>query len=121
MVWVVWPIPQLSPPNGPAQVSGRLGKASLVKKAQAAEKTDGATVDAEVFKDLRGVQCPLNFVKVKLALDPMQVGQTMHVLLDDGEPIRNVPRSSTAEGHKILAQERMADGHWSVGIEKGVG
>lgn len=52
--------------------------------------------------DLRGVSCPMNWVKTKLVLEEMNVGQTLEVLLDDGEPIRNVPRSATEEGHKLL-------------------
>jgi len=52
--------------------------------------------------DLRGTPCPLNWVKTKLRLEDMDPGQCLEVLLDDGEPIRNVPRSVKAEGHKIV-------------------
>jgi TusA-related sulfurtransferase len=61
--------------------------------------------DAEL--DLRGVICPYNFVKTKLKLETMQRGQVLSVLLDDGDPIRNVPRSVENEGHTVLAQERV--------------
>lgn len=61
--------------------------------------------DAEL--DLRGVICPYNFVKTKLKLETMREGQVLSVLLDDGDPIRNVPRSVENEGHTVLAQERM--------------
>ncbi|TKB33142.1 MAG: sulfurtransferase TusA family protein, partial [Nitrospira sp.] len=43
--------------------------------------------------DLRGVICPYNFVKTKLKLETMEQGQILSVLLDDGDPIQNVPRS----------------------------
>ena len=43
--------------------------------------------------DLRGVICPYNFVKTKLKLESMAPGQLLLVHLDDGDPIRNVPRS----------------------------
>ncbi len=52
--------------------------------------------------DLRGVSCPLNYVKTKLKLEEMGVGQVLEVLLDDGEPILSVPRSVKEDGHKIL-------------------
>lgn len=52
--------------------------------------------------DLRGVACPLNFVKTKLKLEEMQSGQVLEIILDDGEPIRNVPRSVKEEGHQII-------------------
>lgn len=57
--------------------------------------------------DLRGVICPYNFVKTKLKLETMASGQILSVLLDDGDPISNVPRSVENEGHTVLAQERM--------------
>jgi tRNA 2-thiouridine synthesizing protein A len=62
---------------------------------------------SDVELDLRGVICPYNFVKTKLKLETMQLGQVLSVLLDDGDPIRNVPRSVENEGHTVLAQERV--------------
>jgi sulfite reductase (ferredoxin) len=47
----------------------------------------------------------------------MQKGERVRVLLDDGAPIENVPRSVTAEGHKVLEQTRVGD-HWAILIEK---
>jgi sulfite reductase (ferredoxin) len=73
----------------------------------------------ETFKDLRGVACPMNFVKTKVELARMQVGGLLKILLDDGEPIDNVPRSVQTEGHAIISQERQGD-HWQVVIEKKV-
>ena len=52
--------------------------------------------------DLRGVTCPTNFVKAKLALEEVETGTTVEFLLDDGEPAKNVPRSLKADGHKLL-------------------
>ena len=57
--------------------------------------------------DLRGVLCPMNFVKTKLKLEEMETGQVLEVLLDDGEPMRSVPRSVKEEGHKIVQVENM--------------
>lgn len=42
----------------------------------------------------------------------------MAVLLDDGEPIRNVPQSLRNEGHEILSQEQIEQAHRVV-IRKG--
>ncbi|MBF8266423.1 MAG: sulfurtransferase TusA family protein [Dehalococcoidia bacterium] len=54
------------------------------------------------FLDLRGVACPMNWVRTKMVLEEMEIGQKLEVVLDDGEPIRNVPRSLKDEGHKLL-------------------
>lgn len=57
--------------------------------------------------DLRGVICPYNFVKTKLKLESLDIGSQLAVLLDDGEPIRNVPKSIRNEGHQVLTQEKI--------------
>lgn len=60
--------------------------------------------------DLRGVLCPINFVKTKLKLEMMESDQILEVTLDDGEPMRNVPRSIKEDGHKIVKVEPFEDG-----------
>lgn len=75
-------------------------------------------IDPHVELDLRGVICPYNFVKTKLKLDMMLPGQILAVILDDGEPIRNVPQSVMNEGHLILTQESLGLSH-RVLIQKG--
>lgn len=70
------------------------------------------------FKDLRGVACPMNFVRVKLELAAMSSGSVLEIWLDDGQPIENVPRSAQGEGHTILSQEKESEGYWKVLIKK---
>jgi len=48
----------------------------------------------------------------------MTTGQMLRVLLDDGEPIENVPGSVVDEGHEIVKKKISGD-HWSVLIRKG--
>ena len=67
--------------------------------------------------DLRGVLCPINFVKTKLMLEMMDSGQILEVILDDVEPIRSVPRSIKEEGHKIIKVENM-EGAYHLLIKK---
>lgn len=67
--------------------------------------------------DLRGVICPYNFVKTKLKLESLESGDQLRVLLDEGEPIRNVPQSISNEGHQILKQEKV-DHYYRVVIQK---
>ncbi len=73
---------------------------------------------ADVFKDLRGVGCPMNLVKTKVAFASMNSGQTLGLILDDGAPINNVPGSVQREGHEVLSREQLPDGTWSVLIRK---
>jgi sulfite reductase (ferredoxin) len=69
------------------------------------------------FKDLRGVRCPINFAQTKVQLATMKPGETLGILLDDGEPIKNVPDSVRLDGHLVLRQERVGE-YWNVLIEK---
>lgn len=76
----------------------------------------GIKIDQNI--DLRGVRCPLNYVKTKLKLEEMEVGQVLEVLLDDGESIVNVPRSAKDDGHKILGVEEI-EGYFRVLLKRG--
>lgn len=67
--------------------------------------------------DLRGITCPTNFVMAKLALDDIETGASIEFLLDDGEPVKNVPRSLKAEGHKLLGLKE-TDGYYLLTLEK---
>lgn len=70
--------------------------------------------------DLRGVACPMNYVKTKLKLEMMDHGEQLEVWLDSGDPIRNVPVSLRNDGHKVLEQEPIDsdERHFRVLVEK---
>jgi TusA-related sulfurtransferase len=68
--------------------------------------------------DLRGVSCPTNFVKAKLALEDLENGTIVQLLLDDGEPVKNVPRSLKADGHKLIGLKQTDEGHYILELEK---
>ncbi|RMH05669.1 MAG: HEPN domain-containing protein [Nitrospirae bacterium] len=74
---------------------------------------------AEVL-DLRGVMCPLNYVKTKLKLETMNHGDRLEVWLDAGDPIKNVPVSLRNDGHTVLTQEPLDAQalHFKVLVEK---
>jgi tRNA 2-thiouridine synthesizing protein A len=67
--------------------------------------------------DLRGVMCPINFVKTKLKLETLDAGEVLEVILDSGEPIQNVPKSIKEEGHKILEVKR-EEGYFRLKVQK---
>jgi TusA-related sulfurtransferase len=57
-----------------------------------------------VTLDLRGVPCPLNWVKTRLALEQLEPGAQLVVELDAGEPIESVPASARDEGHDVTVE-----------------
>ena len=87
------------------------------RSAAAAAKNDASLAVKKNFLDLRGVCCPLNFVKAKLAMDKIKGGDTIEFYLDDGEPIVNVTRSLKDEGHQVLLVTA-ENGHFRVLVEK---
>lgn len=68
--------------------------------------------------DLRGVKCPMNFVKTRLKLDKMEPGAHLCVLLDPGEPVESVSESVMSEGHSIESTEEQADKSFRVLIKR---
>ena len=76
--------------------------------------------DAELHNlDLRGVMCPMNFVKTRLFLDKLMAGDLLMVLLDAGEPVESVSQSIVAEGHTLENTTLDPGGHYCVTIRKG--
>ena len=68
-----------------------------------------SNIKPDTTLDLRGIACPLNFVKTKIQLEKMQSGKKLEVLLDSGEAIESVPPSVIEEGHQILFIEPTED------------
>ncbi|PJA24065.1 MAG: sulfurtransferase TusA family protein [Alphaproteobacteria bacterium CG_4_10_14_0_2_um_filter_63_37] len=54
--------------------------------------------------------CPMTFVRTKLKIERMGQGQVLEVRLKGKEPLENVPRSLTDEGHTVLINEEVAEG-----------
>ena len=68
--------------------------------------------------DLRGVLCPTNFVHTKLKLEEMELGQVLELVLDDGEPMRSVPRSIKGEGQRVVGVEKLPDNSYRLLVRK---
>jgi TusA-related sulfurtransferase len=72
--------------------------------------------------DIRPYACPLTYVKTRLALDRLGVGDVLEVWLSAGEPLASVPRTAEEEGHRVLGVEALADepaGSFRLLLEKG--
>ena len=94
-----------------------VGQKNTNENEQKSSAGEPGATSPDVKKDFRGVMCPMNFVKTKIALTPMQSGQILEILLDDGAPIENVPGSVKNEGHTILSTEKV-ENYWKVLIKK---
>ena len=72
-------------------------------------------VDSEL--DLSGEVCPYTFVKSKLALEELDVGEVLRVTVDNSESASNVPKSLSLEGHEILSLDRPVRGKWAITVK----
>lgn len=70
--------------------------------------------------DLRGVPCPLSFVRTKLKLEQIPIGATLTVWLDPGEAIEQVPNSLSVEGH-LIESLLEKDGFYELVVQRGQG
>lgn len=68
--------------------------------------------------DIRGVACPMNYVKVLLALEDLKPGERLAVMLDDGKALADVPRSAKEDGHKVIKVIPEGEAYGMI-IEKG--
>ena len=67
--------------------------------------------------NLEGIACPQNSARALLHLEGMEEGALLEILVDEGEPIKNVPLSLEAEGHKILSKEKLGK-TWKIRVRK---
>jgi sulfite reductase (ferredoxin) len=68
--------------------------------------------------DLSGVPCPQNTARALMALAILDEGAVLELLLDDGEPVENVPPALELEGHTVQSRTRTATG-WRLTIVRG--
>lgn len=96
--------------EGSDVTEGVAGQALAVERA--------TNEQAAVELDLRGVVCPFNFVRAKLVLEQMQTGEILEIILDDGEPIRNVPNSFREQGEEVMSVTPETDSTFRVRIRR---
>lgn len=68
--------------------------------------------------DIRGLVCPYTFVRSKLAIESLDVGQVLEILLDYQDASENIPRSMQDHGQKVLKVEKINDREWIIQIRK---
>ncbi len=73
-----------------------------------------STVKLDITKE----HCPMTFVKTKIALERMAVGDVLEVLLTTGEPLDNVPKSATEQGYTVHSTTQISADVYQVTISK---
>ncbi|MGZ3461244.1 MAG: sulfurtransferase TusA family protein [Archangium sp.] len=60
--------------------------------------------------DITREVCPMTYVRTKLALEALDDGAVLEVLLRGEEPLKNVPRNARDDGHEVLSLEPRGGG-----------
>jgi tRNA 2-thiouridine synthesizing protein A len=80
------------------------------------EGAEVISVDKSI--NIKGLVCPYTFVKAKLAIESMEVGEVLEILLDYEEASRSIPKSMEDHGQKVLRVEKINDTDWKLLIRK---
>jgi len=73
-------------------------------------------IDKEL--NMKGTICPDNFVKAKLALEELNIGQILRIIVDYEPAVSEVPKAMEFDGHKILEVKRLNITDWEIIIQK---
>ena len=68
--------------------------------------------------DIRGLVCPYTFVKAKLAIEDMEVGEVLEIVLDYPEAVNNIPKSMQDHGQKVLRVDQTGIREWVIVVRK---
>lgn len=69
--------------------------------------------------DLRGVKCPLCAARARLVMSGYPSEKMLHIYIDEGSPIENVPAALIADGRKVVFREKK-ENYWKLSVVKPV-
>jgi TusA-related sulfurtransferase len=76
--------------------------------------------DIKINRDLnlKGTICPYNFIKSKLAIEEMKVGEVLRIVVDFKSAIDDVPHGMEFEGQKVLRVRQLNEKDWEIIVKK---
>jgi tRNA 2-thiouridine synthesizing protein A len=80
--------------------------------------TGGKTLLSHIDRELnlKGKICPYTFVESMLALEEMENGQVLRIIVDYPPAACDVPQSLKGEGYEILEVLKINDTDWSISV-----
>ncbi len=66
--------------------------------------------------NLKGKICPYTFIESMLALEEMEPGEVLRVIVDYPPAVCDVPRSLTNEGYEILEVSPINEADWAIRV-----
>jgi tRNA 2-thiouridine synthesizing protein A len=86
----------------------------------ASPPTSSSPGEPNRIEDIRGEVCPFTFVRTKLALEAVEIGETIRVVTDHEPASRNIPRSATEWGQDVIGVTALPDGTWAIDLRRRV-
>ncbi|MFC1584134.1 sulfurtransferase TusA family protein [Fibrobacterota bacterium] len=68
--------------------------------------------------DLTGVECPLNYVKIKVRLAKLEVGERIMAIIEGEESLKSVSTSLDMDGQKIVSMDPIGNEKHALIVEK---
>jgi tRNA 2-thiouridine synthesizing protein A len=78
----------------------------------------GDTFKVDRTLNIKGQVCPLAFVRSKLAIEKMVIGEVLEIIVDHQPAAVNVPRSMEQEGQTVLGVEQAGEAEWRIFVRK---
>ena len=82
------------------------------------EVTMADEIKADKTLDIKGQICPYTFVRSKLAIEKMNLGEVLEIITDHKPASENVPKSMENEGQKVLKIEQTGEKEWHIFVRK---
>ena len=73
---------------------------------------------ADLQINIKGLVCPHTFVRAKLALEAIEISQTLAIVLDYQNAVASVVKSMEKLGQRVLKADKINETDWLIVIEK---
>ncbi len=78
------------------------------------ERPEAPPVEIHEELNLKGKICPYTFVESMLALEEMEIGEVLRIIVDHPAAACDVPKSLQREGYEILDVSKINETDWAI-------
>jgi len=86
-----------------------------VGEEESERRFNAREVDKEL--NLKGKVCPYTFIESMLALEDMEIGEVLRVIVDYPPAVCDVPKSLKNEGYEILDVRPVNETDWAIVVK----
>lgn len=74
--------------------------------------------ESDRYLDLVGKKCPNTFVHAKMALEELEEGNVLSILVDHREAVDRLPRNMKNHGQEVVNVRELKEGLWNIQIRR---